>query len=121
MLNAADIFDTFRALDEFYWSPQLRSKTFSSRSSYRAEENEKGISLSIDLPGVKSTDVSVQINDRDVKVAGKLRGADFSYSYKLSHVYDPESSTATLEDGVLTLQFAKLSASKTKTIEIKVK
>ena len=85
------------------------------------EEKNNELHLSVDLPGVKRKEISVQITARDINISGKLRGEDFKYSYSLSNEYDPDAVTAIYEDGVLTLTFGKSLVLKTKTIKIKVK
>jgi HSP20 family molecular chaperone IbpA len=90
-------------------------------SNYRVETDDSNLMLSIDLPGVKAADLSVQTSGREVKVTGKLRGKDFKHSYRISKSYDPETVSAELEAGVLTLTFGKTSLTETKTVEVVVK
>ena len=111
-----DLFDAF-----FYGLPLTTRQRSSVLSDYRVETSESGLTLSLDLPGVKSKDLSVQVTGRDVKVSGKGRGEDFKYTYRLSKDYDTEGASASLEDGVLSLVFKKTKVSDTKTIEIQVK
>lgn len=122
MLKNQALFDTLRNLDNLY-SPTAtsRSRLFTTTSVYRVEEKDNELHLSIDVPGVKPKEISVQVTGRDIKVSGKIRGEDFKYSYVLSKDYDPETISATHEDGVLTLTFGKTQESKTRTVEIKVK
>jgi len=89
--------------------------------SYRVDTTDTGLTLSIDLPGVKSKDVSVQVTGRVVTVSGKLRGQDFKMSYSISRDYDADTADATLEDGVLAVTFDKTSKVNSKTIQVKVK
>ena len=121
MLKTPTLFDTLRTLEDLYSTPTARTRVHTGSSVYRTEEKDNELHLSIDLPGVKSKDLSVQATGRDIKVLGKLRGEEFKYTYVLSKDYDPETVTATHEDGVLTLVFGKSSAAKTKIIDIKVK
>ena len=121
MLKTPTLFDTLRTLEDLYSTPTSRTRVYTNSSVYRTEEKDNELHLSIDLPGVKGKEISVQATGREIKVTGKLRGEDFKYSYVLSKDYDPETVAATHEDGVLTLTFGKTVTSKTKTIEIKVK
>jgi HSP20 family molecular chaperone IbpA len=120
-LKNPSLFNTLRALDDLYSTTSSTRTRFCTSSEYRVEEKDNELHLSIDLPGVKAKELSVQTTGRDIKVTGKLRGDDFKYSYVLSKDYDPETISAIHEDGVLTLTFGKTSASKTRTVEIKVK
>lgn len=121
MLKTPTLFDTLRTLEDLYSTPSARTRAYTNSSVYRTEEKDNELHLSIDLPGVKGKDITVQVTGREVRVTGKLRGDDFKYSYALSKDYDPETVTATHEDGVLILTFAKLTTAKTKTVEIKIK
>jgi HSP20 family molecular chaperone IbpA len=122
MLKTPTLFDTLRTLEDLYSTPYTtRTRVHTSSSVYRTEEKDNELHLSVDLPGVKSKDLSVQATGRDIKVTGKLRGEEFKYSYVLSRDYDPETVTATHEDGVLTLTFGKTTVAKTRTIEIKTR
>jgi len=120
-LKNPSLFNTLRALDDLYSTTSSTRTRSCTSSEYRVEEKDNELHLSIDLPGVKAKELSVQTTGRDIKVTGKLRGDDFKYSYVLSKDYDPETISAIHEDGVLTLTFGKTSASKTRTVEIKVK
>lgn len=121
MMKTPTLFDTLRTLEDLYSTPTSRTRVYTNSSVYRTEEKDNELHLSIDLPGVKGKDITVQVTGREIKVTGKLRGEDFKYSYALSKDYDPETVTATHEDGVLTLTFGKTPTAKTKTVEIKVK
>jgi len=112
-------FDPLRLLDELYYTGY--SNTSTRTKSCRSEATEDGLHLSVDLPGVKSKDLSVQVTGREVKIEGTVRGDKFLYTYRAAKDYDPETVSATLEDGVLTLDFEKTAASKPRVIDVKVK
>lgn len=112
--NHVDLFDTMKIFDDLAYSSNKATVT-----DYKAEADESGLSLSIDLPGVKLNDLSVTVTGREVKVSGKRRDRDFSYVYRISRDYDGDSSTASLEDGVLTLRFPKSATAKSKVISVK--
>lgn len=114
-----DIFDAFKLIDDLYAAPLDR--TSYSTSAYRVEADDDGLNLSIDLPGVKAADLSVQATGREVKVSGKVRGQEFTHYYRVSKEYDPETIDANLEDGVLTLRFNKAASHLPKKVEVKVK
>lgn len=118
-----DVFDTLRLFDDLYFGSNFSTRGFSSRltSPYRIETSEKGLNLSIDLPGVKSNDLSVKMTGRELTVSGKVRDNEFKYSYRISKEYNPDSIDASLEDGVLTLTFNKNEEEKTKTVNVKIR
>jgi HSP20 family molecular chaperone IbpA len=119
-LKNPSLFNTLRALDLYSTTSSTRTR-FCTSSEYRVEEKDNELHLSIDLPGVKAKDISVQTTGRDIKITGSLRGDDFKYSYVLSKDFDPDTITATHEDGVLTFTFDKATSSKTRTVEINLK
>ena len=120
-LKSPTLLDTLRTIEDLAAPSTSRNRFYANSSTYRVEEKDNELQLSIDLPGVKAKDLSVQATGRDIKVTGKIRGEDFKYSYVLSKEYDPDTVSAIHEDGVLTLSFSKTAASKTRTVEIKVK
>ena len=119
MLKPFDSFDTFRLFDDIY-GPSWNLKTKSHASSCRVNTTDNGLELSLDLPGVKSKDLSVQVTGRLLTVSGKVRGEDFKHTYRLSKDYDTDTVDATLEDGVLTLKFDR-AKDDAKTVSIKIK
>ena len=112
-----DILDTFKAFDESSFMPKVYRDKF---SVYRVETDDNGLTLSIDVPGVKLDDISCSVIDREVRVTGNLRGEEFKYMYKISNSYDVNEIEATLENGVLSLRFKKFD-SLSKNIKIKLK
>lgn len=116
--NSIDsIFDDYsRAWDLFTApNPYLTIDNF-----YRTEKSENGLSLSVDLPGVKPEDLSVTLEGRTLKIKGTQRGKQLSYSYLISKEYDAGNVDAQLENGVLTLTFNKAPELEPKKVEIKV-
>jgi HSP20 family molecular chaperone IbpA len=89
-------------------------------TGYDLRENESGMTLAIDLPGAKSSDLKVDAMTGIVKIKGKQKGKDFSYEYYLSKAYDPSTGVAKLEDGVLTMTFNKFEVQKPKVFSIQI-
>jgi len=87
----------------------------------RISVSESDMTISIDLPGVKSADLTVKTKGQYVDVTGTCRGNSIERSFELSQDYDPSSIDALLEDGVLTLTFKKSSQSSSKTVNIRLK
>lgn len=110
-----DIFDTL-----FYGMSIPRTKSHFS-SDARVETTESGLSLTVDVPGVKQKDLTVELSGRDVKVSGTARGEEFKYSYRISRDYDPDTLDALLEDGVLTLSFKRARTSDTRRVEVRTR
>ena len=121
MLKTDNLFQTLRILDDIC-SPTLttRQRYFTSTAPARTEVKDNVLHLSVDLPGVKTSDLSVQAEGRTIKIVGKRKGEEIKHTYTLSKEYDPETTSALLEDGVLNLTFSK-SVSSTRKIEVKTK
>lgn len=117
LTNSFDLLDSLRFLD----SPLSRDVSRSStRLAYDYESNEDGLTLTIEMPGVKSEDLNVQVVDKEVRVKGKRKGKEFQNSYVISKLYDPATCAAALSDGILTLRFSRVETLKPKTIDVKV-
>jgi HSP20 family protein len=97
-------------------------------------EDENGITLHADLPGVSKQDLSIRVDgdtltvEGDVKlgetqgiegVYAEVRVARYRRSFVLSRDLDTEKVEATMKDGVLTLQLAKREQAKPRRIEVK--
>ena len=90
-----------RFLDEVMRLPTQGGETL--------QQDEKAYTLRFDMPGISREQLKVSIEDAVVRIdtapeaARQYRGA-----YELPQVIDASASTATLENGVLTLQLVKL-------------
>ncbi len=73
------------------------------------QQDEKAYTLRFDMPGISREQLKVSIEDAVVRIdtvpeaSRQYRGA-----YELPQAIDATTSTATLENGVLTLQLVKL-------------
>lgn len=88
---------------------------------FHVQKDDAGISVSLDLPGVKAADVDISVEGRRITIVAKQRGRTLTYYYELTRKYDTESASANLEDGVLTLRFDILPEEKPKRLKINVK
>lgn len=120
LTNSRNLIDIFKVFDNSLHGTNSVKYTTTS-SAYRVNTTENELELSIDVPGLKAKDLSVQTLGKEVKIGGKIRGEEFKYSYQLSKDFDPDTVDATLEDGVLTLKFQKLKQALFKTVDVKVK
>jgi HSP20 family protein len=89
-----------------YWSSfynNLSDSELVVETHSRSTKNDKNITVELDLPGVKKTDVHVSVAGQLVKIEATRRQQKFTRTVELSKAYDPDTLSACLEDGVLTL------------------
>lgn len=106
------------ALDKYLDVFQPKNNT--GAVSYDVQSDEKGMTLTMDLPGAKPADLKIESLPELVKIYGKQKGKEFSYEYPLNKIYNPQSGVAKLEDGVLTLSFTRYAKDKPKSYLIPV-
>jgi len=96
-------------------------------------ENKEGISLTLDLPGVKKEDISINVKDGTLVVSGEKKKEQgkgsytfserpfgkFERSFKLANRLDADSISAKYEDGILEVSIAVKEENKPKSIVIK--
>ncbi len=73
-----------------------------------SKKNEDGsLSVSIDVPGIKESDITIEVDGNILTVKGERKTATSSYkihkSFTISEGYDSNQITAELKDGVLNL------------------
>ena len=92
-------------------------------------ESDTAFELELDLPGVKPSDVNIDIEEDHVMVHGKREQketpegverqrsersfGDFKRTVKLPKMIDKDSITANFEDGVLSIVMPKMAEKKT--------
>ena len=111
-----------RMFDSDFFIPRVEGNAAfqTSRWSYQSSEDDESMTLSIDLPGVKATDLTVTTGESTVTVVASREGKEAHETYHIDSRFDASSASALLQDGVLSLTFAKLTTeSKSKQIEIK--
>jgi HSP20 family molecular chaperone IbpA len=111
------LFDPFQIFSDV--ARPRSGSTLQSRVNYNVTTNDAGLVLKVDLPGVKKEDLKVEVSDRTLHIKGKRDQEDISIAYKISKDFSADDPDAKLEDGVLSLNFRKLSESGTKTIVVK--
>jgi len=98
-------------------------------------ENDKELSLRLDLPGLKPEDVNVAIEDQTLTISGQMgdtveregdryhyrerRSGSFQRSIRLPNTVDADKADASFENGVLNIVFPKLPQSQPKQIAVK--
>lgn len=98
-------------------------------------ETEKDITVLADMPGVKASDLAIDLNDNVLTLSGTVaspqgkdevallreyRTGKYFRQFTLSEVIDQAKIEAKLSDGVLRLTLPKVEAAKPRKIEVRV-
>ncbi len=98
-------------------------------------ETDEAYTLRAMLPGMKTEDVNIQLNNGILTIDGEYKAGTedgqhlmsefpagrFARSFELADAIVGDKIEATMADGVLTLQLPKAEEAKPRTIKIKVK
>ena len=107
------LYDPFKIFDVF--------STNHSRVASDIEYTDEAARLQLELPGIKKSDLEVNVVGDVLYISGKRKGTEFKRSYSIDESYDPETTDAILEDGILTIMIASHPKVKPKKIEVKVR
>jgi HSP20 family protein len=100
--------DTF---DRFF------SDASGSSAGSQVESDETSITLSLDVPGLSKEQLTIGVEGRIVRISSKDDAPrSFKAAYKLGSDVDAGKSEAKLENGVLTLKFAKVAPESRQTL-----
>ena len=98
-------------------------------------EDDSGITLLADMPGVSKDRLDIQIDKATLSIEGEaeismpegmealyadIRSTHYQRSFSLSSELDGEGASANLKDGVLTLQIPKRAQYQPRKIEVRV-
>ena len=137
-----DPFETLEQMVDELWNswPFNNSRRTESggpllRPAMDVVENDKEVSLRLDLPGLKPEDVNVSIDDHVLTISGQIgdtieregdryhyrerRTGSFQRSLRLPSTVDTENVEASFENGVLTVTLPKLEQAQPKRITVK--
>lgn len=105
------------------------------RPAVDVHEDQQGITIDADLPGVSKDRLTIQVDRDTLTIEGELaidmpagmepfradvRSARYQRSFTLSKELDPEKIDAALTHGVLTLRIPKREEVRPRQIEVKV-
>jgi HSP20 family protein len=97
-------------------------------------EDDTGITLQADLPGVSQDRLDIQIDNDSLSIAGNIkfdlsehmdalyadvRASRYQRSFALSRELDRDNIEASLKDGVLTLRIPKRQEHRARKIEVR--
>lgn len=90
----------FRMMDEFLRAPASGSRVTGFTPQLDVHETEDEYLVLVDLPGVKSEDVSIELNDQVLTVSGSRVPIETSSSPLVERPYGSFTRTLTLPKGV---------------------
>jgi HSP20 family protein len=125
-----------RVFDEFFGAPLFEGKQYSFSPSLDIYEDEKSITIKVDVPGMTQKDISVEIQDNILTIKGE-RKEEEETNQKSAHIIErrygkfvrrislPENieadkTKAKIKDGVLTITIPKKEEEKKKVLNISV-
>jgi HSP20 family protein len=83
----------------------------------QVDSDEASITLTLDVPGLSKEQLTIGIEGRIVRISSKDDAPrSFKAAYKLGSDVDAGKSEARLENGVLTLKFAKVAPESRETL-----
>lgn len=113
-------------LDDSGWSPRVN-----------IVENEKGYTISAELPGVSKDDIDIDLKDNTLSIRGEKKAekreenenyirvessyGKFERSFHISDDVDKDSVNASFKDGVLKVELKKKEEVQPKQIKVEVK
>ena len=86
---------------------------------FAVEDTDAGYKLTLNLPGFKRDEVTVELERGLLTVRAKNARADFQQTVNVGGDIDVDKTEATLSDGVLAISLTRSEASKPRRIEIK--
>jgi HSP20 family protein len=138
--NEMTSWNPFRELDEIQSRmSRLLESTFGSAPVAGAwtppvdiEETDDAFVVEAELPDVKREDIDVELNDNELSIHGEIKEREragilrrqtrrtgrFDYRVTLPGQVEPDSTEASLKDGVLRLTLRKSEGQKRRRIEI---
>jgi HSP20 family protein len=126
----------FRTFDATYGAPKQEAMTATWSPLVDVFEDDDGITLSAELPGVEEKDVDIQLDGTTLTIRGERKLANeqkrdnyhrvertygaFARSFTLPQQVDAGNITAQSKDGVLRLHLPKKAETKPRSIKIGV-
>ena len=81
---------------------------YDSSTNYSFKQEEDGYSLSLDMPGIKKTDLSLSITKQSesniLSIKAKTKDRNYNQDLKISNKLDEKSVKASLSEGVLKIK-----------------
>lgn len=110
----------FSARDVWNNIPVYEEREFAP--AFEFQEATDHYALSVDLPGMKREDISIDLVENTMTVSGVRKRSGETLTYRKNFVLPPyidaDKVEAAYEDGVLNLKLSKLAAAQPRKIQI---
>ena len=119
MLTVWDPFNKFFEKSKRSYFDNIFENMLTSFDGIEQKVNDDGLlNITLDIPGIKESDLNVEISDGVINISGERKTAtsvsSMRRSFSIPDGYDSDSVKAELKDGVLTLILASKYLPKTK-------
>ena len=95
-------FDLIRNVFEDDFSMACRHGVIPSTRT-RIDRTDNGVVLKLDVPGCSEEDVSVEVGNNFLSIEAEVGGEKISRTYTLPEASDPQTITADVTNGLLTV------------------
>ena len=111
--NSLDTFDGI--FDSFFNFPNVRP-TFSGINSFGTDYRVLDNAIEISLPGFSKKDINIEVDGNVLSISSDVKEEGFRQSFskrfRLPNTVDTDSISASMKNGVLTVDFKKADNSK---------
>ena len=101
----------------------ITTMSWPAQPEWRVTYGSDNITASTDVPGIKLEDLTVELENGIIKASGKRfdNGLFVNHTHSIGTTYDPATSEASLEAGVLTVTVRKFKDKLTHKVRVKAK
>ena len=107
--NGLDAFDSI--FDNFFNFPNTRPSTWTTINSFGTDYRVKENSLELSLPGFTKKDIDIAVDNGVLTISSDVKEEGFrqkfNKSFRLPSTIDTDSISASMKDGILTIDFKR--------------
>ena len=105
-------------LDQIEMVPSKPSTRFQQRNDVQVNEENGTLTITAELAGVGKDEVNVEVSNRTVSIEAKSEKKTFNWDKTFNYELDPDSTQATMVNGILDMSIEKKEKTSSKKIEI---
>jgi HSP20 family protein len=95
-----------------------RPSRFQQRNDVQVNEENGTLTITAELAGVGKDEVNVEVSNRTVSIEAKNEKKTFKWDKTFDYELDPDSTEATMVNGILDMSIEKKEKTSAKKIEI---